>query len=65
MRRSLRNDLTTGRWYRRAEWDKCNICGAQYPNWPKLREHKRKHTPEEIDRSLKIRSGRHAATGRT
>ena len=25
------------------DWNKCNVCGERFPNWPKLRDHKRQH----------------------
>ena len=48
-------DRKFARWSPRpAEWDKCNVCGERFPNWPELRDHKRNHTPEEIRQSLRL-----------
>ena len=56
MFRSGRNAHNIGRWSPRpAEWNKCNLCGERFSNWPELRDHKSKHTQEEIDRGLKLK----------
>jgi hypothetical protein len=31
------------------DWNKCNVCGERFPNWPKLRDHKRQHRPPGVD----------------
>lgn len=31
------------------DWNKCNVCGERFPNWPKLREHERQHGPAGVD----------------
>ena len=31
------------------QWDRCNLCGARFPSWPELRDHKEGHSQKEID----------------